>query len=116
MGFLSFLGFTKMVEEGAKVLEFPKPKAVPPVPQVATPKPPQPKEHYRVGYVNETGMTTLTIMSHDGWGSITLSMNKQACEAMIRLLRATYEDESPSNPTDDPDGGLPIEESEAKVA
>lgn len=114
MSFLSFLGFNKMVEDGAKVLEFPKPKAVAPIPPVTPPKR-EPKEHYRVGYVTETGMTTLTILSNEGWGSITLSMNREACEAMIRLLRATYDD---SFSPDDPDGGepLPVEESEAKVA
>jgi len=114
MSFLSFLGFGKMVEDGAKVLEFPKPKVVAPMPPVAPPKKSEPKEHYRVGYVAETGMTTLTILSNDGWGSITLSMNREACEAMIRLLRATYDDSF--TPEDDPDGGLPVEESEAKVA
>ncbi len=109
MSFLSFLGFGKLVEDGTKVLEFPKPKAVAPVPPVQKPKP-QPKEHYRVGYVSETSMTTLTIMSNDGWGSITLSMNKEACEQMIRMLRATYNDSFT------PDGELPVEDSEAKVA
>lgn len=113
MGFLSYLGFTKMVEDGAKVLEFPKPKAVEPVAPLLKP---QPKEHYRIGYVDETKMTTLTILSHDGWGSITLSMNKPACEQLIKMLRATYDDDD--SPTDDPDGGLPlpINNSEAKVA
>ena len=101
-----------MVEDGAKVLEFPTLKAVAPVPPVQKPKP-QPKEHYRVGYITETGMTTLTIISHDGWGSITLTMNKEACEHLIKMLRATYDD---SYTPDDPDGGLPVEDSEAKVA
>ena len=104
-----------MVEDGAKVLEFPKPKAVP---QVEVPRPapkPEPKEHYRIGYISETGMTTLTLMADSGWSS-TLSMNKPACEQLIKMIRATYEDED-DTPNPDPDGGLPLpEEVEDKKA
>ncbi len=109
MGFLSFLGFGNMVEDGAKVLEFPKPKVVQPI-ELPKPAPkPEPKEHYRIGYVSETKMTTFTILSD--YGSTTLSMNKPACEQLIKMLRATYEDdEDEGNPTDDPDGGLPLPE------
>lgn len=69
------------------------PKNVIPLPvdyvkPVATPKP---KEHYRVGF-NDQGMTTLTLMS-DGYGYTTLTMNRDACEQLIRMLRATYQDQ-----------------------
>jgi len=84
------------MEKENNVINFPplKPvepvKPVQPVPPV---KPAQPRnenrEHYRIG-CTPAGMTTLTIMSHDGM-SITLSMNEEACEQMIRMLRATYE-------------------------
>ena len=114
MSFLSFLGFGKMVEEGAKVLEFPKPVAVPKVDPPA-PKIPKAEEHYRVGFDTE-GRTTLTLLTNYG-SSMTLSMNQTACEQLIRMLRATYQDNEPEpNPTDDPDGGLPVPEEERKAA
>lgn len=104
-----------MVEDGAKVLEFPKPVAVPKVQPPAPPKAPAPKEHYRVGF-DSNNMTTLTILGEHGM-SITLSMNKPACEQMIKMLRATYQDDEPEpNPTDDPDGGLPLPVEDKKVA
>ena len=112
MSFLSFLGFGKMVEDGAKVLEFPKPKAVEPVQPPAPPKPKAPEEHYRVGFDSE-GRTTLTLLTNYG-SSMTLSMNRTACEQLIRMLRATYQDDE-DTPDDDPDGGLPVPE-EQKVA
>lgn len=53
------------------------------------------QEHYRVGFTTD-GKTTLTIMN-DGQ-SMTLAMSREACEQLIRMLRATYplseEDES----------------------
>jgi hypothetical protein len=58
-------------------------------------KPKEPQEHFRVGYVEETGMTTLTLMAPNGYSS-TLSMNQQACEQMIRMIRATYNEEQPT--------------------
>lgn len=51
----------------------------------------KPQEHYRVGFTSE-GQTTLTLMSDNGH-SMTLTMNQDACEQMIRMLRATYTDE-----------------------
>lgn len=53
-----------------------------------TPKTSPSNELYRIG-VTDDGRTTLTMMSTDGF-SMTLSMNKEACERMIRMLRATY--------------------------
>jgi hypothetical protein len=52
---------------------------------------PKTKEHYRVGFDNN-GNTTLTLMS--GMNSMTLTMNHDACEQLIRMLRATYPEES----------------------
>ena len=48
-------------------------------------------EYFRVGATSD-GMTTLTIISANGY-STTLSLNKTACEQLIRMIRATYVDE-----------------------
>ncbi len=101
-----------MVKDGADVLEFPKPKAVAPMPPVPVPKK-EPKEHYRVGF-NDEGMTTLTLMTEYG-NSMTLSMNQEACEQLIRMLRATYKNQDDTDPTD-PDGGIPLNTEGKKVA
>jgi hypothetical protein len=87
MNFLEWLGFKKVMEDTdpKNVVKFPEPKAIPKIPAVA---PPKPKEHYRVGF-DDQGMTTLTLMTDHG-NSMTLSMNQDACEQLIRMLRATY--------------------------
>jgi hypothetical protein len=59
------------------------------VPEVTPPKK-EHKEFYRVGRT-DNGCTTLTMMSHDGFGSLTLTMNREACEQMIRMLEATFD-------------------------
>ena len=84
MNFFEWLGFKKFMEdtEPKNVIKLP----VKPVAPVA---PPKPKEHYRVGFDSE-GMTTLTLMS-DG-STMTLSMNQEACEQLIKMLRATYKE------------------------
>ena len=51
------------------------------------------KEYYRVGLTSD-GMTTLTLINNEGWGSMTLTMNQEACEQLIRMLRATYKEEN----------------------
>lgn len=91
MNFFEFLGFTKFMKdtEPNNVIKFPEPKAVPKMP--APVAPPQPKEYYRIGR-RDDGFTTLTVMSGDGYGAITLSMNEAACEQLIKMLRATYDD------------------------
>lgn len=53
--------------------------------------PKTPNELYRVG-VTSDGMTTLTIMSTDGF-SVTLSMSQAACKKMIRMLQSTFPEE-----------------------
>ena len=65
------------------VIDFPKPVSVP------TPEP-KPEEHYRVGFTSDD-QTTLTLMSNGG--SMTLTMSRDACEQMIKMLRSTYMDE-----------------------
>jgi len=47
------------------------------------------KEHYRVGRTDD-GYTTLTMIDSSGYGSMTLTMNQDACEQMIRMLEATF--------------------------
>jgi len=102
--------FKNRKSEKNNVVDFPK--LVEPVQPVAQPpKKKEPKEHYRVGF-NDEGMTTLTLMS--GGSSMTLSMSQDACELMIRMLRATYQNNF--NPDDDPDGGLPLPAEDKKVA
>lgn len=60
--------------------------------KITTPKTKPQTEFFRIGATTD-GMTTLTIMSSDGYSS-TLSLNRQACEQLIRMLRATYEDDT----------------------
>jgi hypothetical protein len=47
------------------------------------------KEFYRVGRTDD-GCTTLTMLGINGYGSMTLTMNREACEQMIRMLEATF--------------------------
>ena len=63
------------------VIDFPKPIAVPK---------PEPEEHYRVGFTNDD-RTTLTLMSKGT--SMTLTMSRDGCEHLIKMIRATYADE-----------------------
>jgi hypothetical protein len=75
----------KSREERAKdynVIEFPKPVAVPA---------PSPEEHYRVGFTTD-GSTTLTLLTSTGT-TMTLTMDRNSCEQLIKMLRATYVDE-----------------------
>lgn len=95
MNFLEFLGFKKVMDdlEPKNVVKFPvKPVAPAPV------APPRPKEHYRVGF-DDQGMTTLTLMAEHG-SSMTLSMNQEACEQLIKMLRATYKETVEENEND----------------
>jgi len=83
MNFLEWLGFKKVMDD----LE-PKNVVKLPVDYVKPAPPPKPKEHYRVGF-DDQGMTTLTLIS-DNYNSMTLSMSQDACEQLIKMLRATY--------------------------
>lgn len=70
---------------------FKKPVVPDPAPIAAPPAPPRERELYRVGATTD-GKTTLTLTSPDGF-VMTLTMNQQACEQMIKILRATYTDD-----------------------
>ena len=85
MNFLEWLGVKKAMEDT-------EPKNVVKLPvDYVKPVPPKgPKEYYRVGLTDD-GQTTLTMIMEHGY-STTLTMNKAACEQLIRLLRATYAD------------------------
>ena len=114
MSFLSFLGFGKMVKDGADVLEFPKPKAVPKVPEVKQPEPPKEepaRTYYRLGLTDNN-----RVSFYMGYNEIT--MNKEGCQQMIDQLKffqkQLYNETDPT-PDPDPDGGLPLpEEVESK--
>ena len=86
MNFLELLGVKKVMEdtEPKNIVKLPVDYVKPAPP----PPPPQPREYYRVG-ITDGGQTTLTFITDYG-SSTTLTMNKEACEQMIRMLRATY--------------------------
>lgn len=113
MSFLSFLGFGKMVKDGADVLKFPELKSVP---QVKAPEPEQPKEpegkiFYRLGLTDNNRVAF-------SMGHMEITMNREGCQQMIDQLtffQSQLYDEG--GPTDDPDGGLPLpEEAENRKA
>lgn len=82
--------FSKKNKRPNNIYNFPAPASYPELPPVKPAAPPKSQEHYRVGF-NDDGATTLTLMA-DGT-SMTLTMNQEACEHLIRMLRATYTDE-----------------------
>jgi hypothetical protein len=65
----------------------------------AMPKNTQSEEYYaeelfRVG-ADKYGNTTLTLLSNNGM-SMTITMNQTTCEQLVRMLRATYNEETPT--------------------
>lgn len=50
------------------------------------------KEVYRVG-CTDIGETTLTFLGFNG-SNMTLTMTQEACEKLIRMLRATYDEQT----------------------
>ena len=88
MNFLEFLGFKNIMDNAdlKNVVKLPVDYVEP------APQPPKPRELYRVGFT-DGGITTLTLINDEGWGSMTLTMNQPACEQLIKLLRATYTEE-----------------------
>jgi hypothetical protein len=66
------------------------------VPEVEPPK--KDREFYRVGRTEE-GRTTLTMLDSSGYGSLTLTMNREACEQMIRMLEATFVETTNEQPS-----------------
>ena len=64
--------------------------------KTTTKKPSEDKqEYYRIG-ARSDGLTTITMLDHAGF-SMTLTLNKAGCEQMIRMIRATYAEETPTN-------------------
>ena len=68
------------VAEAKETYSVPEPAPVPEQEQ---------KEFYRVGRTDD-GCTTLTMLGINGYGSMTLTMNREACEQMIRMLESTF--------------------------
>lgn len=90
----------ELIEQANDTYNLPQPQYIPPpMPKVKAPKPESAKDYFRVGARGD-GMTTLTL-SDDSGVSMTLSLNKPTCEQLIRMLRATYIDNSPENSTND---------------
>jgi hypothetical protein len=58
--------------------------------KVETLKDSKDKETYSVGITDE-GLTVLRLM-HNGY-NMSLTMNQDACERLIKILRSTYSDE-----------------------
>lgn len=59
---------------------------------VPTPKKPDPQqEFFRVG-ITKDGQTTLTLLIEGGM-STTMTMDKETCEQMIRMLQSTFKEE-----------------------
>jgi len=70
--------------------EYPERKEMPTIPSMPfVPKTPV-RDHYRVGYDPEAGLTTLTV--HAEMTSMTLSLPPEEVFRMIRMLSATLSD------------------------
>jgi hypothetical protein len=90
----------ELIEQANETYNLPQPQYIPaPMPKVKAPMPKSAKDYFRVGAPGN-GMTTLTL-TDDGGFSMTLSLTKTGCEQLIRMLRATYIDETPENSTND---------------
>lgn len=111
MSFLSFLGFGKMVKDGAEVLKFPELKTVPKAPEVNPPKEKDPVTFYRLGLTDNN-----RISFYMGYSEITMS--RKGCQQMIDQLTffqsQLYDEDTSSD--DDPDGGEPVPVPEQKAA
>jgi hypothetical protein len=115
MSFLTFLGFKKMVDDGAEVLKFPELKSVPPVPEVKQPKPTKEKDpvtFYRLGLTDNN-----RVSFYMGYNEITMS--RAGCQQMIdqlKFFQSQLDDEDDIDP-EDPDGGehepVPVPEKKA---
>lgn len=100
------------LDEASNVYSLPKPKAVPPMPEVTPPeKEPEAKIFYRLGLTDNNRLAF-----NMGYNEIT--MNKAGIQQMIDQLeffKSQLYDEDDS-PNDDPDGGLPVPVPEQKAA
>jgi len=77
---------TKEPEQSNNVVEFPKPKVA---------EKPAYRECYRIGYDEHSEMVSLTVMSEDGYGSITLRMNYPAAQQMIKMINTAFPEYDP---------------------
>lgn len=89
MGFLDILGLKKIADDLSE------PTYPPVVPQPRNES--EDTDYYRVGITNE-GDTTLTIRNNN-FGSITLTMNRDSCEQLIKMLQSTFKTESNNETT-----------------
>lgn len=86
------------------MLDFPKPRVVPPVPEVQPPKEEPAKIFYRLGMTDNNRVAF-------SMGQMEITMNHEGCQQMIdqiTFFQSQLRDEG--GPTDDPDGGLPLPE------
>ena len=79
----------EQTSEPTNVVPFPKQKV--PLELVK----PQSKECYRIGYDESSEMVSLTLMSQDGYGSITLRMNYPAAQQMIKMINTAFPEYDP---------------------
>ncbi len=92
--------------ENNKVVDFPKPKSVPPMPEVTPPKKEEPaKIFYRFG-VTDNNRVAFSM------GYSEILMTREGCQQMIdqlKFFQSQLQDED-NSPDNDPDGGLPLPE------
>lgn len=102
---LMFNFFGKKNKEETNVVDFPAPKAVPPMPEVAPPKKEEPaKIFYRLGLTDNN-----RVAFSMGYSEIT--MNKAGCQQMIDQLeffKSQLYDEDDNGGGPDGDGGEPV--------
>jgi hypothetical protein len=83
-----FRWFKKEEKMPDNVYNLPKPKLVPPMPDVAPAKT-SAQQHYSIG-VDSNGNTVMTV--YTSTGSTTLTMNNVAVQHLIKMLEASIED------------------------
>ncbi len=101
----------ELVDEANNVYNLPKPKLVPPVPEVTPPKEEPAKTYFRLGLTDNN-----RVSFYMGYSEIT--MNHAGVQQMIDQLtfyQSQLYDENPT-PDDDPDGGEPVPVPEQKAA
>ena len=97
------------MDEASNVYNLPKPKAVPPMPEVKPEKEEPAKIFYRFGLTDNN-----RVAFSMGYSEVT--MNKEGCQQMIdqiKFFQSQLADEDDESPNDDPDGGLPVPEQKA---
>ena len=101
------------MEDASNVYNLPKPKLVPPMPEVEPPKKEEPaKTFYRLGLTDNN-----RVSFQMGYSEIT--MNREGCQQMIDQLtffQSQLYDEGPDGGGPDGDGGEPVPVPEQKAA